>query len=112
MSLTDIELSFPMLLRGVNFDQASDEDFNYNCLAFAVGDKSNWWDPPGRYGHYWPPGFSEDATVETVARIIALHGYVVEAERGATPKTDSVAIYAKAGEWTHFAKFACGRWTS
>src|ERR1700687_4094356 len=79
MAASDIEQDFPFLTSD-NYKTTSDEDFNYNCLAFALGDFSNWWEPPGEFGFYWPPGFASDLTVETVAKIINLHGYVVEGD--------------------------------
>lgn len=90
----------------------SDSDFNYNCLAFALGDNQNWWEPPGRYGFYWPAGFPADVGVETVTAILELHGFVVELDRHRRPVAESIAIYAKGDEWTHFAKYVDGTWTS
>lgn len=112
MSLADIELSFPRLKRDQNYERASDSDFNYNCLAFVLGDKSNWWEPPGLFGYYWPPGFPEDVSVGTATEILKLHGFVIELESGNEPATESIAIYADGEEWTHFAKFSNGVWAS
>ena len=92
--------------------ELSDEDFNdfnYNCLAYAFGDQSQWWEPD-RPGCYWPPGFPKDITVPTVESIIRVHGYTVEVDFNSTPKTAAVAIYSKDNEWTHFAKFFDGQW--
>lgn len=111
MSMEDIETTFPSL-NPSNCERKSDEDFNYNCLAFVLGDQDNWWEPPAQFGFYWPPGFPEDVSVQTVTAIIMLHGFVVELEPDANPITDSIAIYAKGEEWTHFSKFTHGTWTS
>ena len=109
MSRADIEQDFPAL-KGHDYD-TSDEDFNNNCLGFALGDHSQWWEPPNGKGQYWPPGFADDGTVETVEKIIRLHGFIVELVPDAVPNADAVAIYAIAGEWTHFAKFSDGQWS-
>lgn len=90
----------------------SDEDFNVNCLAYALGDHHNWWEPPRGQGNYWPDGFSNDISIHTVESIIKLHGYTVESEPTATPETESIAIYRERGEWTHFARFSDGKWSS
>lgn len=111
MSMEDIKRDFPSLNQ-VNHEENSDADFNYNCLAFVLGDCSNRWEPPAQWGYYWPPGFPEDVSVPTVTEIIKLHGFVVELSPEAKPVADSIAIYAKAEEWTHFAKFSGGIWTS
>jgi hypothetical protein len=112
MSLADIEADLPLLRRGENYDEASEWNFDYNCLAFVLGDYENWWEPLGLYGHYWPPGFPEDVTVETVTKIIKLHGFVVELAPGTPPRADSIAIFAKGEDWEHFAKFVDGIWSS
>ena len=95
-----------------NYEPRSDEDFNYNCLAFALGDTSNWWEPPGQFGFYWPPGLPDDLSVGTAIRIIKLHGFVRDLEPNIAPEADAIAIYANGDEWTHFAKFHNGVWLS
>src|SRR5882757_1895841 len=100
MSMKDIKRAFPSL-DDHNCQRKSDQDFNYNCLAFVLGDLSNWWEPPGEFGFYWPPGFSDDLSVDTVVEIIKLHGFVLDVDRKSRPKADAIAIYAKGDEWTH-----------
>lgn len=112
MAVSDIERSFPSLNQS-NYRVASSVDFNYNCLAFAVGDESHWWEPPMGMGQYWPPGFADDIRVETVAAILRLHGFVLELDRGYTPQVDAIAVYGNSsGEWLHFARFTDGAWKS
>jgi hypothetical protein len=103
MARSDVERDFP-LLQGETFE-LSDEDFNYNCLAYVLGDYKNWWQPPNGRGNYWPPGFRNDVTVKTVEEIIKLHGFTEELNSTAMPENDAIAIYAEGDEWTHFAKF-------
>ena len=109
MAKADIEADFP-LLRGKEYE-LSDEDFNYNCLAFVLGDLNNWWAPPSEEGFYWPPGFPDDITVQTVESIIRLHGFTVEMGRDdPEPNDEAIAIYAIGDGWEHFAKFSNGSW--
>jgi hypothetical protein len=110
MSKSDVEQDFPNLI-GKDYD-LSDEDFSNNCLGFALGDLHNWWEPPNGHGQYWPPGFPEDNTVKTVEKIIRVHGFTVETNLAIAPETEAIAIYAIDDEWTHFAKFSSGTWTS
>jgi hypothetical protein len=111
MARDDIERDFPALI-GAKYD-LSDEDFNYNCLAFALGDQKNWWEPPKGPGQYWPPGFADDVSVQTVESIIKTRGFTIEMmDTKAQPVTDAIAIYAEGNEWTHFAKFSAGSWSS
>jgi hypothetical protein len=107
MSRSDVDADFPSLI-GLAFE-LSDEDFNYNCLAYALGDTANWWEPPMAPGQYWPPGFSNDVTVATVEKIIRLHGFTREVEAGVDPETDAIAIFSKGTNWTHFSKYHKGR---
>ena len=110
MAKDEVEKDFPALKQR-NYG-LSDKDFNYNCLAFAMGDQHNWWEPPKGGGRYWPDGFPEDVTVQTVESIIRTHGYTISTDATITPETDAVAIYAEGNEWTHFAIFATGTWSS
>ena len=110
MAKSDLEIDFPALA-GKDYD-LSDEDFNYNCLAYALGDSSQWWEPPRGPGQYWPDGFPPDVTVKTVEDIIRLHGFTIELEDSENPDTDAIAIFAIGAEWTHFAKFSDGAWKS
>jgi hypothetical protein len=110
MSKIDVEIDFPALT-GKDYE-LSDEDFNYNCLAYAVVDISNWWEPPQQAGRYWPPGFPEDTTVRTVELIMAVFGFTVEVNPLSIPETEAIAIYAEGNDWTHFARFSNGSWSS
>jgi hypothetical protein len=118
MSMADIRRRFPSLTSD-NHQETSDEDFNYNCLAFVLGDFNNWWQPPEEFekhshapGIYWPPGFPTDSTLETVTAIIRLHGYTVEIDRDSEPSAPAIAIFASGDEWAHFAKYSDGHWYS
>jgi hypothetical protein len=112
MAVEDIKRDFPALDSSCYSPPRSPADFNYNCLAFVLGDLGNWWEPPALFGHYWPPGFPEDVSVETAMAILNLHGYTVEMNDLTKFQKDAVAIYAIGLEWTHFAKFADGKWAS
>jgi len=108
MAKHDIEADFPLLV-GKQYDLSA-ENFNFNCLAFALGDESNWWEPPKGAGQYWPPGFPDDLTIPTVEAIIRCHGFTVEIGVDEIPEADAIAIYSVGDEWSHFAKFANDGW--
>src|SRR5271157_4850838 len=98
MSMEDIQRRFPSLTSD-NHKETSDEDFNYNCLAFVLGDCNNWWQPPDEFEKhnyapriYWPPGFPTDTTVDTVTSIIRLHGYTLELDLDSEPSAPAIAI--------------------
>ncbi|MGW2604508.1 DUF7689 domain-containing protein [Streptomyces mirabilis] len=50
-----VEQYFPAL-KTSEYGLTSPQDGRYNCVAWAAGDKSKWWDPSGEGGTYWPPG--------------------------------------------------------
>jgi hypothetical protein len=110
MAKADVEADFPSL-KNKDYD-LSDEDFNFNCLAYALGDHQQWWEPPKGLGNYWPEGFPDDVTVRTVESIIRVHGFTVEIEVTSMPEASAIAIYAQGEEWTHFAIFKNGNWSS
>ena len=111
MPAGDIERDFP-LLNSSNYQVISPEDFNYNCFAFALGDKRNWWEPPGLFGYYWPDGFAGTADLKTAVAIIRLHGFTLDVTASRTSETEAIAVYAMEDEWTHLARFSNGKWVS
>jgi hypothetical protein len=67
-----------VILPGLNLTRwaiKSPEDYHYNCIAFAIGDTHNWWEPTGWRIHYWPPGVPVEYTVDSYLRIYEIHGY-------------------------------------
>jgi hypothetical protein len=47
-----------------------------------------------------------------VESIIRVHGFTVDIEPTAVPDAPAIAIYAQGDEWTHFARFEDGVWSS
>jgi len=114
MSLDDINLDFPNLKTG-DWNQSSDADDGYNCIAFAVHDTRQFWDPDmiGVRGYYWPPGVPIDFSVNTLVRVYELHGFRKCNNGDVEAGYEKIAIYGIASEGTHAARqLADGRWTS
>ena len=93
-----------------SFDLTSEQDENYNCIAWAAGDIENWWWPIG--GH-WPDGIEEQETLAAFEAAYGTRGYAVcetpELEEG----FEKVAIYELRGVPTHAARqLPDGNWTS
>jgi len=108
------EQKFPNLRRG-EYQETSPDDSDYNCIAWAVQINSQWWQPSGRVGHYWPPGFPLD-DYSTTALIAVYQGLGFERCDTGDPESgyDKIAIYATPdGDYAHAARqLGDGRWTS
>ena len=115
MPRTDIETDF-VKLRTEQWRISSEIDDSYNCIAFAVHDTRQFWDPSmvGVRGYYWPPGIPRNWDVTTLTKLYELHGFRVcesaELEKG----FEKVAIYSTSSDsGTHAARQKdSGIWTS
>ena len=111
------EMKFPNLAAsGWRLD--SPRTFDYNCIAWAAGDKHRWWEPPDPItgqgaGKYWPRNLSANHLVETYVHLYELSGYK-ECPHGRPEKGyEKVAIYAMNGNVLHAAKqLPSGYWSS
>lgn len=99
-----IEHDFPRLSQE-GYAIASPADPKYNCIAFAAGDYSRWWEKPyGSPNHYWPPGVNADETINDWIAAFRMLNY--EITENSTPDRgfDKVAIYGtETGDATHVA---------
>ncbi|MCH8043810.1 MAG: hypothetical protein IID44_08825 [Planctomycetes bacterium] len=107
-------LDFPQALPRLNSNNSekkSDPDTGYNCIAFAAGDRFNWWWPIGRY---WPPGVPREETLDAFVQAFNTLGYETCSGGTLTEDTEKIAIYATpSGKPTHAARqLECGKWTS
>lgn len=71
-----IEDLFPKLRQSGEYEPTSDEDWNYNCVAWALYDTRQWWWPTPRFGAFWLSEVPRDNSRETVTKIFEMHGYV------------------------------------
>jgi hypothetical protein len=99
-----LEEAFPNLAAD-GYVVASPKTRAYNCVAWAAGDASRWWEP----GIYWP-GPSGDDLASLVGLFTAL-GYAPCAGDGLEAGHEKVALYADdRGEWTHAARQLSDGW--
>jgi hypothetical protein len=105
------EVNFPHLSRA-DYRVASDETREYNCIAWAAGDSSRWWEPSPFY--YWPPEATQDYTLESYRAVFELMGYEQCATDELDPGFEKVAIYiGEDGFPAHAARqLENGNWTS
>jgi hypothetical protein len=87
---------------------ASPKTHVYNCVAWAAGEASRWWQP----GIYWPSSPGDD--LSALANLFATLGYAPCAGDELEAGFEKVALYADdQGEWTHAARQCSdGWWTS
>jgi hypothetical protein len=91
----------------------SPKDPRYNCVAFAVGDLSQFWYDVNVNGYYWPPGARSADTIEGWTDVFEIHGYRETSDRSLDPDCEKIAIYASADGPEHVARQkASGMWTS
>ncbi len=85
----------------------------YNCIAFAIGDESQWWEHGARLT-YWPPGIQRGDNLESWIKVFEVHGYVRADDGSLEQEFEKVAIYVDLDMLpTHVAKqLSDGRWKS
>jgi hypothetical protein len=113
MQSPELDQVFPGL-RGTGYDITSPPTADYNCIAWAASDSSNWWQPDPFGQYYWPPGIPRLNTIQAFEQAFAQLGFEpclsIEFELG----FEKVAIYVDANQIvTHMARqLRDGKWTS
>lgn len=112
------EKTFPKL-RDAGYCVTSEEDFHYNCIAYAAGNSDTRWWPPidGEQveGVEWPDKAPPEETVEAFVAAYATAGYAPCDTSDPEEGYEKVAIYADAdGGPTHAARqiMPTGLWAS
>lgn len=112
--MVKLEEIFPGLAKG-GYRITSPTDPDYNCIAWAAGDTSNWWWPgPDMKREYWPPGVTREVTLAAFQAVFASLGYLVCQGEEVEPGFEKIALFADAqGRPKHGARqLPEGRWTS
>jgi hypothetical protein len=104
------------LLSRPNYQVTSDETTRYNCIAYAAGDDSIWWEP-GKFDDfptYWPKGAVKDYSLKALVSVFRTLGYRVCKDGELEPGYEKVALYIKEnGQYGHAARQqADGSWVS
>ena len=110
-----LERLFPRL-SGSDYAITSPALRRYNCIAWAAGEESRWWEPGLPVGGYfWPSGAPQENTVEGWSQAFVSHGGYQSCDNGELEEgMEKIAIYAAAdGTPTHVARqLPSGDWTS
>jgi hypothetical protein len=115
MTLDEIGARLPGLVG--RFEITSNHDDVYNCIAWALNDKNQWWWPTNYFcpGVYWPPGVPKELTIPAFVRAFEEMLFTKCNSRDFEPGYDKIALYANVnGEPTHAARWWLedGGWSS
>lgn len=90
----------------------SDEDSDYNCIAWAAESNQEWWWPDK--DSYWPPDAPFEETIEAFVATFETLGYALCQDGTYEEGFIKIAIFSdKDGFPTHAARQLCdGIWTS
>ncbi len=83
----------------------------YNCIAYAVGDTSQWWEYTPR--HYWPPDATRSARIESLQEVFAGLGFGECDDSSIELGYQKVALYEADSEYQHASiQMPNGAWRS
>ncbi len=94
MPIEDIEQDFPDL-ETCEWSVTSEADEGYNCVAWAVHDTQQFWDPNliGVRGYYWPPGVPRGDSLNSWIRAFEMNSYKVCENGAPEPGVEKIALY-------------------
>lgn len=91
---------FPGLWLSRYFKITSDETGTYNCIAWAAGDTTKWWDPQ----NHWPDKVNKGMKIDDLIDAYKTEGFSVCDDGTYEENVQKIALYEKDGRWTHAAK--------
>jgi len=107
----DFQQKFPLLTQDT-FRPDSPPTPAYNCIAWAAGDDTVWWEPS--QDGFWPPGVPRELSVAAFVAAFGTLGYVVCPSDVPESDFEKIALYADFTQRpTHAARqLPDGTWTS
>ncbi len=114
----DVDFCFPQARSG--YRKTSESTLyvteKYNCIAWALGDTSQWWEAPVygylEPGQYWPQDAPRTHHPDSYRRMIELQGYEVCTDVTYDPRYEKVALYWGDGGPHAARQLETGKWTS
>ncbi|MHB8571741.1 MAG: DUF7689 domain-containing protein [Candidatus Dormibacteria bacterium] len=111
-SVPDIEAILPGLTTEA-YDVTSEQDGDYNCIAWAAGRSDTWFWPWHNAPYFWPPNVPADNSLSSFVQMFSLFGYAPCTDGELEEQFEKVAIYALGDRVTHAARqLPGGRWAS
>ena len=113
MNRHQIEREFPALLNS-GYGITSPAEKDYNCIAWAAGDTTAWWEPDSQDICFWPDGIPRLYTLEVYMKAFETLGFAQCKDGDYEAGFEKVAIYISPdGKPTHAARqLSSGSWTS
>jgi hypothetical protein len=109
---------FPNLKENNSAITSNNNNYNYNCIAWAAGRNDEWWWPDENHREYWPPKVPRKLIVSAFVQAFGTVGYVRCKNSNYDEGFEKIAIYAsKAAKGKLVPEHAArqlidGRWTS
>ena len=108
--MTWLNVLFPSL-RNEGFTVVDPPSDRYNCIAYAAGDTSQWWDHTPR--RYWPSYATRSERIESLQELFVGLGFRQCDDGSFEPGYQKVALYEDGGEYQHAAiQMRNGAWRS
>ena len=99
-------------LRDADFRITSPTDPVYNCVAWAAGLTTEWWQPNYPDG-VWPNGVALEGTASAVMHALATVGYELCENGHLEEGVEKAAIFSEGERFKHVARqLPSGLWTS
>jgi len=113
LSRHQIEREFPALLNS-GYGITSPAEKDYNCIAWAAGDATAWWEPDPQYICFWPANIPRVYTLEAFVKAFETLGFAQCQDARCEDGFEKVTIYVSSdGIPTHAARqLSSGMWTS
>jgi len=104
---------FPLLAE-TQYQETSPATPEYNCIAWAAAEDTDWWWPDVFGDYYWPPDAPRVETMEAFVVAYGLLGYKPCETADLEPGYEKIALYRDSQDQpTHAARqLPSGKWTS
>ncbi|HKQ45617.1 MAG TPA: hypothetical protein VJS47_09505 [Rhizomicrobium sp.] len=111
--LLDYSAVFPHLAKTGGYVRTSIKTDNYNCIAWAAGKDTEWWEPDPYGVLAWPAGAPREYTLAAYLAAFKTVGFKKCANPDAEDGFEKIAIFLKGGVPQHAARLLpSGKWTS
>lgn len=109
----DRERKYPNLPHA-GYQITSHETWDYNCVAFAKGDETRWWQPSTEVGHFWPDYAIHGNSLDCLISVFRGQQYEICESDEVEPEYEKVALYGyENNEYSHVAlQLSDGSWSS